>query len=333
MKLLPLLMLVIMLQFSACQPENDTQTRADFVLVIHGGAGTIVREHMTPSLEKQYRFKLNQALEAGAKILADSGSSLDAITRVICMLEDSPLFNAGRGAVFTEEGINEMDASIMEGAYLNAGAVSGLKTIKNPILAARAVMEKSEHVMLSGAGADAFAMRQNLRVVDPSYFYTDERWDSYLKAKEKSASADTEKHGTVGAVALDMNGNLAAGTSTGGMTLKKKGRVGDAPIIGAGTYADNTSCAVSATGHGEYFIRNVVAHEIASLVKYKGLSLEEAARQVILVKLKDMGGDGGVIAVDSKGNFTMTFNTRGMYRAYITSDGKTGVMIYDDEQE
>ncbi len=323
---------ILLTSFSSCQFDAGDPPPPRFVLLIHGGAGTILRENMTADMEKQYLDKLNEALQSGAEILRNNGSSLDAVAHVITIMEDSPLFNAGKGAVFTAEGVNEMDASIMEGANLNAGAVTGIRHIKNPILAAKAVMEKSPHVMLFGQGAEEFAIRQQLTMVDSSYFFTDSRWKSFQRAKEKADQNTDDKFGTVGAVALDLEGNLAAGTSTGGMTYKLKGRVGDSPIIGAGTYADNSSCAVSATGHGEYFMRNVVGHEIASLVKYAGVGVKEAANFVISKKLKDMGGDGGVIALEANGNFTMTFNTRGMYRGYITSDGKTGVLIYDDEQ-
>jgi beta-aspartyl-peptidase (threonine type) len=299
-----------------------------FVLVIHGGAGTILKENLSDELEQQIKSKLQDALLVGSKILKNGGSSLDAVTETICVLEDSPLFNAGKGAVFTAEGVNEMDASIMDGRNLNAGAVTGVRSIKNPIRAARAVMENSPHVLLSGAGADTFALHQGLTIVEPDYFFTERRWESYQKVKAKKEEG--EKHGTVGAVALDKHGNLAAATSTGGMTYKMKGRVGDSPIIGAGTYADNNSCAVSATGHGEFFMRNVVAYDISALIKYKGLSLKEAAEEVIQKKLKALGGDGGIIAVDKDGNFSMTFNTAGMYRAFITSDGETGVLIFKD---
>ncbi len=297
-----------------------------FVLVIHGGAGTILKENMTDEKEQQYKAKLQEALKVGAEILKNGGSSLDAVTETICVLEDSPLFNAGKGAVFTAEGVNEMDASIMDGSDLNAGAVAGVQSIKNPIRAARAVMEDSPHVLLSGAGADTFALQQGLTIVDPEYFFTKRRWESYQKVKAKKEKG--EKHGTVGAVALDKYGNLAAATSTGGMTYKMKGRVGDSPIIGAGTYADNNTCAVSATGHGEFFMRNVVAYDISALMKYKGLSLSDAADEVIQNKLKSIGGDGGIIAVDKDGNFTMTFNTAGMYRGFVSSEGEMEVLIF-----
>ncbi len=250
-----IILAAILLSCNTQVSENTTAPK--YVLVIHGGAGTILRENLSTEIEQKYISKLKEALLVGADVLKSGGSSLDAVTETILVLEDSPLFNAGKGAVFTAEGVNEMDASIMDGRDLNAGAVAGVKTIKNPIMAARAVMENSPHVLLTGAGADTFALHQGLTIVDPTYFFTERRWESYKKVKAKKEQG--EKHGTVGAVALDLQGNLAAATSTGGMTYKMKGRVGDSPIIGAGTYADNNTCAVSATGHGEYFIRNVVA--------------------------------------------------------------------------
>lgn len=303
--------------------QKQTAVRTDYVLVIHGGAGTILKKNMTPELESQYIEKLNEALKIGEQVLKSGGSSLDAVTKTIIVMENSPLFNAGKGSVFTAEGVNEMDASIMDGRDLNAGAVSGVRHIKNPILAARAVMEDTKHVMLIGKGAEEFSQIAGIELVDSSYFFTESRWNSYLKVKDKA-----EKHGTVGAVALDKYGNLAAATSTGGMTYKMKGRVGDTPIIGAGTYADNNSCAVSATGHGEYFIRNVVAYDVAALMKYKDTSLENAANEVIMKKLTKQNAEGGIVAVDKDGNITMTFNTAGMYRGYITSDGRSEVLIY-----
>ena len=324
------IVITIVLGLNSCSYINsERETTPKYVLVIHGGAGTILKENLTPEKEQQYLAKLEEALITGGDILSSGGSSLDAVTQTIIVLENSPLFNAGKGAVFTEEGINEMDASIMYGKTGGAGAVAGVHNIKNPILAARAVMENSAHVLLTGDGADEFASKQGLEIVDSSYFFTQKRWKSYEKVKTKR-SLENEKHGTVGAVALDMHGNLAAGTSTGGMTYKMKGRVGDSPIIGAGTYADNSTCAVSATGHGEYFMRNVVAYDISALMKYTGVSVKDAANYVILSKLKKMGGDGGVIAVDRWGNFTMTFNTAGMYRGVIASDGFNEVKIFKE---
>ncbi len=320
-----IILFALLIAFWSCSQEHETHSKPEYVLVIHGGAGTILKENMTPELEQQYIEKLNEALETGKEILDQGGSSLDAITETIKVMENSPLFNAGKGAVFTAEGVNEMDASIMDGRDLNAGAVAGIRHIKNPILAARAVMEETPHVLLVGDGAEILAKNEGLELVDSSYFFTQKRYNSYLKAKEKA-----EKFGTVGAVALDKHGNLAAGTSTGGMTYKMKGRVGDSPVIGAGTYADNNTCAVSATGHGEYFIRNVVAYDISALMKYKGLSLAAAADEVINKKLKAIGAGGGIIAVDKNGNIAMPFNTSGMYRGYVTSEGETVILIFKD---
>ncbi|GHA71110.1 isoaspartyl peptidase/L-asparaginase family protein [Pontibacter akesuensis] len=313
-------------------------------LAIHGGAGTITRENMTPEKEKAYREKLNEALQVGYDVLKKGGTSMDAVEATIHVMENSPLFNAGKGAVFTNEGKNEMDAAMMDGETLQAGAVASVTTIKNPISAARAVMEKSPHVMMIGDGAEAFAKTQGIELVDPSYFHTETRYNQLQQIidKEKTqldhdgGSSSNEniftegnKFGTVGCVALDAYGNLAAGTSTGGMTNKRFGRVGDAPIIGAGTYADNNTCAVSATGHGEYFIRNVVAYDIAALMKYKNLSVKKAAEEVVMKKLVDRGGEGGVIALDKNGNVAMPFNSAGMYRGYI-KNGKPVVAIYRD---
>jgi len=326
MKVFKFILLLLFVGFYACEnPQADAQTKPEYVLVIHGGAGTILKENMTEENEAAYLAKLDEALEVGESILKDGGTSLDAITATIMVMENSPLFNAGKGAVFTAEGINEMDASIMEGSQLKAGAITGVHHIKNPILGARAVMEETQHVMLTGEGAEELAISAGLEMVDTSYFFTESRWNSYLRAKDKA-----EKFGTVGAVALDKHGNLAAGTSTGGMTYKMKGRVGDSPIIGAGTYADNNTCAVSATGHGEYFIRNVVAYDISALMKYKNMTLQQAADEVIMHKLKAIGGDGGIVAVDKDGHISMTFNTAGMYRGFVTSDGEKDVLIYQD---
>ncbi|SFG86338.1 isoaspartyl peptidase/L-asparaginase family protein [Pontibacter chinhatensis] len=313
-------------------------------LVIHGGAGTITRQNMTPEKEKAYREKLNEALQAGYAVLKKGGTSMDAVEAAIHVMEDSPLFNAGKGAVFTNEGKNELDAAVMDGKTLKAGSVASVTTIRNPISAARAVMEKSEHVMMIGSGAEQFAKINGLKIVDPSYFHTETRYEQLQKIKDKEktqldhdgGTSSTEnifiegnKFGTVGAVALDAYGNLAAGTSTGGMTNKRFGRVGDAPIIGAGTYADNNTCAVSATGHGEYFIRSVVAHDIAAMMEYKKYSVKKAAEEVVMKKLVERGGEGGVIALDRKGNIAMPFNSTGMYRGYI-KNGKAEVAIYKD---
>lgn len=315
-----------------------------YVLVIHGGAGTILKKNMTPEKEAAYIAVLTQALKAGYTQIKAGKSSLDAVEATIHVLENDPHFNAGKGAVFTHDGRNELDAAIMEGKTLKAGAVAGVTTIKNPISAARAVMEKSEHVMMIGTGAEQFAKEAGLEIVDPKYFWTQERWDGLQKAiKADSAKAVLDhgskksellgiknhdyKFGTVGCVALDQAGNLAAGTSTGGMTNKKYGRVGDAPIIGAGTYCNNETAGISCTGWGEFYIRNVVAKTISDLMEYKGLSVTEASK-VALDKVGKMGGDGGLIALDKKGNIAMPFNTEGMYRGAVTTDGKIEVLIY-----
>jgi beta-aspartyl-peptidase (threonine type) len=299
-----------------------------YAIVIHGGAGNISPAHISSDRAEAISAKLTEVLEKGIFILDSGGTSLDAIEAVIRIMEDSPLFNAGKGAVFTHEGKNELDASIMEGKTMKAGAVAGIGDIKNPISAARIVMEKSPHVLLSGAGASRFVSAQGAEVVDSNYFHTEERWNQLQKQLKK---AGVEKYGTVGCVALDRYGNLAAGTSTGGMTNKRYGRIGDSPIIGAGTYANNISCAVSATGHGEFFIRYTVAHDISAMMQYSGLSIQDAARRVIHEKLKDAGGAGGVICVDKHGNIAMEFNTTGMLRAYATADGKKGVRVFEEQ--
>jgi L-asparaginase / beta-aspartyl-peptidase len=309
-------------------PKSETQTEIgktdapEYVLVIHGGAGNISKENLGPEMEALYIEKLNEVLLLGDSILDIGGSSLDAVEACINLMEDSPLFNAGKGAVFTAAGENELDASIMDGSDWNAGAVAGVKTIKNPISAARKVMENSKHVLLAGHGADVFADSLGLEIVDPSYFFTEKSWKRLQQSKK------LDKHGTVGCVALDREGNLAAGTSTGGMNNKMWGRVGDSPIIGAGTYADNQSCAVSATGHGEFFIRNVVAYDISALMKYKDMPLNDAAEFVINDKLKKQNASGGIIAVDKDGNISMAFNTSGMFRGFVRADGEIVVRLY-----
>ena len=310
-----------------------SQNTGKYTLVIHGGAGNITPANLPAEKASQFEAKLTGVLRHGDSILKAGGTSLDAVESCVRIMEDCPLFNAGKGAVFNAEGKNEMDAAIMDGKTGLAGAVAEVTIIRNPITAARAVMEKSDHVMLAGKGAETFAAEQGLVLVSPEYFFTQSRWDGYLKAKANADSMDAmdKKHGTVGCVALDTYGNLAAATSTGGMTLKKYGRIGDAPIIGAGTYADNKTCAVSATGHGEFFIRNVVAYDISALMKYKKLSLKDAANEVIMVKLKKQGGDGGIIAVDNKGNVAMPFNTTGMFRGFIKSSGEMKVGIYGEK--
>ncbi len=294
----------------------------DYALVLHGGAGSMTFERFPEPDQEKYLHALDSALQLGLDVLKGGGVSIDAVEVVIRCLEDNPLFNAGRGAVFTSEGKNELDASIMTGHDLNAGAVAGVTDIRHPISAARAVMEQSDHVMLSGGGASAFAREVGLEIVDPSFFYTQKRYESFQRAKED------DKHGTVGCVALDMNGNLCAGTSTGGMTNKKYGRIGDSPIIGAGTYANNHTCGVSATGHGEFFIRWAVAHDISALMEYKGMGVEPAAREVVEGKLADAGGSGGVICLDKFGRVAMVTNTQGMFRAYGNSEGERVVAIF-----
>lgn len=355
-----------------------------FVLVIHGGAGTILRSQMTAEREKEYRAGLDLALETGRLILESGGTALDAVEAAVRVMEDNPLFNAGRGAVFTNDGRNELDAAIMEGRTLAAGAVAGVTTIRNPITAARAVMEKSPHVFMIGKGAEQFAREQNLELVEPSYFFSQSRWNGLLKARrddslkilqlrqeaeqlqqkidsvkkykekktgrannweenwqkqlqkveEQLSGAGTlhdQKSGTVGAVALDRHGNLAAATSTGGMTNKRYGRVGDAPIIGAGTYANNSTAAISGTGWGEFFIRLVMAKSISDIMEYGKWTLLDASNEMIMKRLPALGGDGGLVAVDHEGNIAMPFCTEGMYRGYIRNTGEKKIAIYKEE--
>ncbi len=316
--------------------------------MIHGGAGVIPKGSLSPERERDYKAKLEEAVLAGYKLLQAGKPGLDAVEAAIRILEDSPLFNAGKGAVFTNDGKNELDASIMNGKTLAAGAVAGLRHVKNPITLARAVMERSPHVMMVGEGAEKFAKEQNIDLVDEKYFWTQARWDALqlvIKEEEQQKAKANEptkpsvaelparslpenRFGTVGAVALDKFGDLAAGTSTGGMTNKRYGRVGDAPIIGAGTYANNDSCAVSATGWGEFFIRLGVARDIGALMEYRAMPIQAAADLVIKQKLQKLGGDGGIIAIDKFGNMAISFNSDGMYRAYIGPDGKPVVEIY-----
>ncbi len=316
--------------------ENNNET-PEYAIVIHGGAGTILKKNMTPEKEKSYRDALSEALDIGEQILKGGGSSLDAVEATINSMEDNPLFNSGKGAVFTHDGTNSMDASIMTGVDQNAGAIGGVSNVKHPISAARAVLEKSDHVLLIGKGAEQFAEMVGLEIVDPSYFYTERRWNSLQKilAKEEEETKElTElpdnKHGTVGCVALDKNGNISAGTSTGGMTNKRYDRIGDSPIIGAGTYADNATCGVSCTGHGEYFIRYAVAYDVAARMEYKKISLDQAAHEIINNKLVEKGGRGGLIALDKYGNVSMPFNTEGMYRGYA-KPGERVIKIYKNE--
>jgi len=323
------------------QLQSPQNPRLGFVL--HGGAGVIKRGSLSPEREKQYRAKLQEAVLAGYTVLQKGGSGLDAVEKAIVILEDSPLFNAGKGAVFTADGKNELDASVMDGKTQTAGAVAGLHKVKNPIKLARAVMEKSEHVMMIGDGAEKFAFDMKIEMVPEKYFWTERRWNSLQRIiKQEKAKADGAKKvsslrelpenlfGTVGAVALDKEGNLAAGTSTGGMTYKKYGRVGDVPVIGAGTYAKNSTCAVSATGWGEYFIRLGVAKEISSLMEHRAMPIQAAADRVVKKQLPELGGDGGIVAIDKFGNIGVSFSSEGMYRAYINRDGKPIVEIYGD---
>ena len=313
--------ILVFLIISCSEKNQEVPIQQPIAIVVHGGAGTILKKNMSDEKEKKYKSKLEEALRAGYQVLQNGGTSLDAVEQTIIILEDSPLFNAGKGAVFTHDERNELDASIMEGSNLKAGAVAGVTHIKNPIRAARAVMEKSEHVLLAREGAEQFALLQKLDTVSPAYFFTEKRAKSLKRAKKE------EKFGTVGCVALDQNGNIAAGTSTGGMTNKKWGRIGDSPIIGAGTYANNSTCGVSSTGWGEYFIRGVVAHDISAMMEYGGKSLKESANHVIHHKLTELGGTGGIIALDQKGNIVMEFNTDGMYRGFMTEDSSS-ISIY-----
>ena len=324
----PLLVILVLLNIGCTsREEKDTVVKEqpdpfEYALVIHGGAGQMNFENLPEPRQQLYTHALDSALQLGLDILKEGGASIDAVEVVIRSMEDNPLFNAGKGAVFTSEGANELDASIMTGWDMNAGAVASVTDIKNPITAARAVMEKSEHVMLAGKGASVFAEQVGLEIVSPEYFYTKKKFESLQQAIEN------EKHGTVGCVALDKDGNLCAGTSTGGMTNKKFGRIGDSPIIGAGTYANNVTCGVSATGHGEYFIRWTVAHQISVLMEYKGYDVETAAKEVVEKQLVEVGGEGGVICLDRFGRPAMVTNTSGMYRAYGNSEGDRIVAIF-----
>ncbi len=313
------LYLIFLLFLFNCNDENIHP-----VIAIHGGAGVILKGDLSEEREKLIREKLDEAISRGYEILNASGSSTDAVIETIKILENSPLFNAGKGAVFTNNGTIEHDASIMNGADLNAGASSGTMHVKNPITLANAIMTKSDHVFLSGSGAEEFAKKENLDMVEQDYFYTEFRFNQLKKMKDDS------KFGTVGCVAMDKKGNLVAGTSTGGMTNKKWGRIGDSPIIGAGTYANNNTCAVSCTGSGEYFIRSVVAYDVSALIEYEKLSLKDAVSKIIHSKLPSIGGDGGLIAIDNKGNIAMDFNTPGMYRASINKNGEKLIQIYSE---
>jgi len=320
--------LFIFLIFNILTLTLCAQPAKKYALVIHGGAGVMDKKDMTPEIQAEYILILNKVLHIGDSVLANGGTCMDAIEKTIVIMEDSPLFNAGKGAVFTHDGIVELDASVMEGKSLKAGAIAAVRDIKNPIRVARAVMEKSEHVMLNGAGASQFAKEQGFEPVDNSYFYTEKRYQSLqeLLKKEREATIN-DKHGTVGCVALDTFGNIAAGTSTGGMMNKKYGRIGDSPIIGAGTYANNETGGFSCTGHGEYYIRLGFSRDISALMEYKNLTITDACREEIR-KLTELGGTGGVIGLDKNGNVAMEFNTSGMFRGYIKSDGEKQVAIF-----
>lgn len=330
----------------ACSPKSEmpmkdksqkSENTPTYAMVIHGGAGTILRKNMTAEKEEAYKAALNEALDIGEGILKSGGSSMDAVVETIKSMENSPLFNAGKGAVFTHEGKNELDASIMRGSDLEAGAVGGVTNIKNPIMAAKGVLEESEHVFMVGEGAESFASSLGIETVPGDYFHTENRWKSLQRILEKEKDMGGEfselsesKFGTVGAVALDKNGNIVAGTSTGGMTNKRFNRIGDSPVIGAGTYANNKTCGVSCTGHGEFFIRYAVAHDVSAMMDYKGIPLATAADEIVNNKLVEAGGSGGLIALDNKGNIAMPFNTAGMYRGYIT-DKDRYIAIYKEQ--
>lgn len=332
--------LILVLCLIAAGPLAVAQQASPVALVIHGGAGNIRPENMDAEREMLYRAKLTEALNAGYAVLEKGGSSLDAVTTSIQIMEESPLFNAGRGAVYTHEGKNELDASIMMGNTREAGAVAGVSRIKSPILAARAVMEQSSHVMLSGSGAEAFAKEKGLEMVSPDYFFDERRFEQLKRIREREklqnkqgylTELPDEKFGTVGCVALDRAGNIAAGTSTGGMTNKRWGRIGDSPVIGAGTFADNASCGVSATGHGEFFIRYTVAADIAARMKYLNESLQTASQKVI-AELAEKGGEGGVVALDAQGNIAMPFSTSGMFRGYRKEGKEAEVFLFQEQK-
>mgnify|MGYP001188288854 FL=1 len=350
MKNLYFITAILFLSFS-CKNEstsnkNETMTKQnEFAIIIHGGAGTILKKNLSDEKEKAYKVKLEQAIRTGYSILKDGGTSQEAVVKTIQVMEESPLFNAGKGAVFTHEETNELDASFMDGNTLNAGAVAGVMNVKSPIELAVKIMTDSDHVMLSGKGASMFAKEKGLEIVAPSYFYTERRFNSLQKIKnkekteldhddKKAAFYDSDiknsKFGTVGCVALDKNGNIAAGTSTGGMTNKRWGRIGDAPIIGSGTYANNKTCGVSSTGWGEYFIRSQVAYDISAQMEYQQKTLKEATADVIQNKLTKLGGTGGVVALDKNGNMSFEFNTAGMYRASMNDQGELTVKIYKE---
>lgn len=319
--------------------------KSNYAIAIHGGAGNLVKLNLSPDQQKEFKDKMQEALQLGYDKLKAGDSAINVAEMVIKVLEDSPLFNAGKGAVFTHDGTNEMDAAIMDGSNLKAGAVADVRTIKNPVSAAKAVMQNSQFVLLSGTGAEQFAKEQDIEIVDTSYFYTPQRWNQLLKVRDSVESPldhDStgmiinnlpDKFGTVGCVVLDRFGNLAAATSTGGTVNKRYKRIGDSPLIGCGTYANNKTCAVSCTGHGEDFIRLVAAYDVSALMEYKGMTLSEATYEVIFTKLKAIDGRGGLIAIDNKGNISFRFNTKGMYRGYVNRHGKIVTHIFKEEEE
>lgn len=311
-------------------------------IAIHGGAGTIVKEDMTPELEAAYRKSLQQAMDAGYAVLENGGTSINAVIAAVVVLEDDPLFNAGKGSVFTKKGLNEMDAAIMDGSTLDAGAIAGVRNIRNPIELAEEVMLHSGHVFLSGKGANDFAIKQGIKLEPDEYFYSEYRYDQWREIRDSDlyqldhksdklvGLMKNKKFGTVGAVACDEDGNIAAATSTGGMTNKRYGRIGDSPMIGVGTYANNKTCAISCTGHGEIFIKAVAAYDVSCLMEYKNMTLQQACEEVVLKKLVEIKGEGGLIGMDAKGNAALVFNSAGMYRAFKNSEGESLVAIYGD---
>ncbi|MBI5267054.1 MAG: isoaspartyl peptidase/L-asparaginase [candidate division Zixibacteria bacterium] len=300
----------------------------DFGIVIHGGAGTILREKLTAELEAEFRQGLVESLSAGYEILNAGGTSLDAVQKAVTIMEDNPLFNCGRGAVFTYEGKHSMDAALMDGRTLAVGAVAGVRQIKNPIVLARLVMEQLPHILLAGEGAEEFAQANGIALMPDDYFYTERRWKNLLETRASATTDHETSHGTVGAVALDRSGNLAAATSTGGMTNCRYRRIGDTPIVGAGTYANNKTCAVSTTGHGEFFMRGVISYDLSAMIEYRGMTLADAAAHAIHHRLADIGGSGGLIAIDGRGNFALPFNTPGMYRGFFMDGGKAETAIF-----
>ncbi|MEO8110628.1 MAG: isoaspartyl peptidase/L-asparaginase [Ginsengibacter sp.] len=311
-----------------------------FSIAIHGGAGTIVKEDMTPELETAYRKSLQQAMDAGYAVLENGGTSINAVIAAVVVLEDDPLFNAGKGSVFTKKGLNEMDAAIMDGSTLDAGAIAGVRNIRNPVELAEEVMLYSGHVFLSGKGANDFAIKQGIKLEPDEYFYSEYRYDQWREIRDSDlyqldhksdklvGLMKNKKFGTVGAVACDEEGNIAAATSTGGMTNKRYGRIGDSPMIGVGTYANNKTCAISCTGHGEIFIKAVAAYDVSCLMEYKNMTLQQACEEVVFKKLIELKGEGGLIGMDAKGNAALVFNSAGMYRAFKNSDGESLVAIY-----